>query len=47
VASSIDEVRKHADQIIGSLLITAQTGNAGKLVQRVLVEQAMDIKKEF
>lgn len=47
LANTIEEVRKHADHIIGSRLITAQTGNAGKLVQRVLVEQAMNIKKEF
>jgi succinyl-CoA synthetase beta subunit/malate-CoA ligase subunit beta len=47
LAESVDEVRHHADQIIGSHLITAQTGAQGKLVQRVLVEAAHEIKKEF
>lgn len=47
IAESIDEVRRHADQIIGSHLITPQTGATGKLVQRVLVESAQNIKHEF
>jgi len=47
LADSTDEVRKHADQIIGSRLITPQTSSAGKLVQRVLVESAQNITKEF
>ncbi|MDH5612441.1 MAG: ADP-forming succinate--CoA ligase subunit beta [Gammaproteobacteria bacterium] len=47
LAESVEEVRHHADQIIGSHLITAQTGAQGKLVQRVLVEAAHEIKKEF
>ncbi len=47
LADSTEEVRKHADQIIGSRLITPQTSSAGKLVQRVLVESAQNITKEF
>ena len=47
LADSIEEVRKHADQIIGNRLITPQTSSAGKLVQRVLVEAAQNITKEF
>jgi succinyl-CoA synthetase beta subunit/malate-CoA ligase subunit beta len=47
LAESIDEVKKHADTIIGTHLVTPQTGEQGKLVQRVLVESAQDIKKEF
>ena len=47
LAESVEEVRHHADQIIGSHLITAQTSAQGKLVQRVLVEAAHEIKKEF
>jgi len=47
LASSIEEVRKHADQLIGSNLITPQTSSEGKLVQRVLVESAQNISKEF
>jgi succinyl-CoA synthetase beta subunit/malate-CoA ligase subunit beta len=47
VASSLDEVRLITDQLIGSHLVTAQTGAEGRLVQRVLVEQACDINKEY
>jgi len=47
LANSIEDVRKHADQIIGSYLVTPQTGAQGKLVQRVLVEAAQDIQQEF
>jgi len=47
LASSIEEVRKHADQLIGSNLITPQTSSEGKRVQRVLVESAQNISKEF
>ena len=44
---SIDEVKKTADAMIGSTLVTHQTGPEGALVHRVWVEQASHIKKEF
>ena len=47
LADSIEEVRKHADRIIGNRLITPQTSGAGKMVQRVLVESAQNITQEF
>ena len=47
VASSLDEVRHFADQMIGSHLVTPQTGPEGRLVQRVLVEQASNIRQEY
>jgi succinyl-CoA synthetase beta subunit len=47
VASSIDDVRQFTDELIGMQLVTPQTGVEGRLVQRVLVEQACDIKKEY
>jgi succinyl-CoA synthetase beta subunit/malate-CoA ligase subunit beta len=47
VASSLDEVRQFTDQMIGSQLVTPQTGAEGRMVQRVLVEQACDINKEY
>lgn len=47
VASSLDEVRQFTDEMIGMQLVTPQTGAEGRLVQRVLVEQACDIKKEY
>jgi len=47
LANSIEEVRKHADKMIGTNLVTPQTTKEGKLVQRVLVESAQQISKEF
>jgi succinyl-CoA synthetase beta subunit/malate-CoA ligase subunit beta len=47
VAGSIDEVRQYTNQMIGTQLVTPQTGPEGRLVQRVLVEQASNIKKEY
>jgi succinyl-CoA synthetase beta subunit/malate-CoA ligase subunit beta len=47
VANSIDEVRQYTNQMIGSQLVTPQTGPDGRLVQRVLVEQASNIEKEY
>ena len=47
VASSIDEVREFAEEMIGKHLVTPQTDKQGRLVQRVLVEQACDIRKEY
>ncbi len=47
IGNSIDEVRVIADEIIGSLLVTHQTGAEGRLVRRVLVEQASTIVREY
>ncbi len=47
VANSIDEVRRHTDAMIGTHLVTPQTGPEGRLVQRVLVEQASNIEQEY
>ena len=47
LASSLDEVRSLTDQMIGSHLVTPQTGKDGRLVQRVLIEQACDIQQEY
>ncbi|MBS1904941.1 MAG: ADP-forming succinate--CoA ligase subunit beta [Bacteroidetes bacterium] len=47
VAKNRDEVRQYASQILGMTLVTHQTGPEGKLVKRLLVEQGMNIQKEF
>ena len=47
VVDSLDEVKKAADTMIGTRLVTHQTGPEGSLVQRVWVEQASQIRKEF
>jgi succinyl-CoA synthetase beta subunit len=47
VAKSLDEVRKFAGQILGMTLVTHQTGPAGRLVRRLLIEEGADIRKEL
>jgi len=47
VVATLDEVQKAADAMIGSKLVTHQTGPEGSIVQRVWVEQASQIQKEF
>ncbi len=47
LASSVDEVKDIASEILGMQLVTHQTGPEGKLVGKVLVEEASAIEKEF
>jgi succinyl-CoA synthetase beta subunit len=47
IASSLSEVSRFADAILGMTLITHQTGPEGRLVKKVLVEQGLDIKQEL
>jgi succinyl-CoA synthetase beta subunit/malate-CoA ligase subunit beta len=47
LAHSLDEVRQHAEKLIGSRLVTRQTGEEGRLVNRVLVEQMQSIDAEY
>jgi len=47
VAKDAEEVRKHAQSILGMTLVTAQTGPSGKKVGRVLVEKTSDIDREL
>jgi succinyl-CoA synthetase beta subunit len=47
LARSLDEVRTHAENIIGMNLVTPQTGPEGKKVLKVLIEQGCNIKKEY
>src|SRR3954462_52278 len=47
VAKSIDQVREYANQIMGMQLITHQTGPEGQKVNRLLIEEGADIKKEL
>jgi succinyl-CoA synthetase beta subunit len=46
-AATPDEVEAAAGQIIDMTLVTPQTGPEGRLVQKVLVEQAQNIVKEY
>src|SRR6202790_1341435 len=47
LARSSEEVREHASRILGMTLVTHQTGPAGRLVKRLLVEEGADIRKEL
>ncbi len=47
LAKSIDEVRANAKEMLGNTLVTIQTGDAGKQVNRLYVTDGVDIEKEF
>ncbi|GAB4123023.1 MAG: ADP-forming succinate--CoA ligase subunit beta [Sideroxydans sp.] len=47
VAKSLDEVRSHAQQILGMKLVTHQTGPQGQTVRRLLIEEGAQIVKEL
>src|SRR3569833_832636 len=47
LAHSIDEVREHAEEMLGKTLVTIQTGPQGKQVQRLYITDGVDIAKEF
>ncbi len=41
IAKSLEEVKKHAEAILGMWLVTPQTSAKGKLVRKVLIEQGI------
>jgi len=47
LAKTLDEVKEHAEAIIGMQLITHQTGPEGKKVNKIFIEQGCDIEKEY
>ena len=47
VAKSLHEIWEYASQIIGMNLVTHQTGPEGKVVKRLLIEEGINIDKEF
>lgn len=47
VMDELGSVHDFADKLIGSHLVTHQTAGNGRLVQRVLVEEAQEIASEF
>jgi succinyl-CoA synthetase beta subunit len=44
---SVDEVRAAAQSLLGDVLVTIQTGEAGQKVQRLYITDGVDIEKEF
>ena len=47
VVKSADEAAEVAGRMIGMNLVTAQTGPEGRQVQKVLIEEGLDIRKEL
>ena len=47
LAFSIDEAKAHAKEMLGNTLVTAQTGEAGKQVNRLYIEDGADISREL
>ncbi|PWB82364.1 MAG: ADP-forming succinate--CoA ligase subunit beta [Methylocystaceae bacterium] len=47
LAKSLEEVDAFAKQMLGATLVTAQTGEAGKQVNRLYIEDGADIAQEF
>ena len=46
ICRSAAEVKAAAEDLLGSILVTKQTGEAGKQVNRLYVEEGLDIKSE-
>ena len=47
VVSGPDEAGQIADLMLGNTLVTHQTGPEGRVVKKLLIEEGMDIKREF
>ncbi|PHR19543.1 MAG: ADP-forming succinate--CoA ligase subunit beta [Sphingopyxis sp.] len=47
LSKTIDEVRANAEEMLGNTLVTIQTGDEGKQVNRLYVTDGVDIEKEF
>lgn len=47
LAKTANQVRDLADAMLGQTLVTHQTGPAGRVVRKVLVAEAVDVKREL
>ncbi|PIK16113.1 ADP-forming succinate--CoA ligase subunit beta [Halobacteriovorax sp. JY17] len=47
LAKNMDEVKAHADDILGKTLVTHQTGPEGKKVLTLLIEEGCEIEHEY
>lgn len=47
VAKNLDEVRTYAQELLGKVLVTHQTGPEGKEVKRLLIEEGCAIDREY
>ncbi len=47
ISRGLDEVKKNANAILGRRLVTSQTSPQGRQVKQILIEESVDIQKEF
>jgi len=47
VCKGVEEVKQAAGDLLGSLLVTKQTGEAGKVVHKVYIEEGLQIASEY
>jgi len=47
VVNSIEEVQRMSEEVLSAPLITPQTGPSGQRVRQVLIEEGLDIDKEY
>jgi len=47
LAKSIEDVQRDAGEMLGNTLVTVQTGDAGKQVNRLYITDGVDIAKEY
>ncbi|NBG88014.1 ADP-forming succinate--CoA ligase subunit beta [Isachenkonia alkalipeptolytica] len=47
IAKNTKEVRTFAKELLGKTLVTHQTGEEGQVIRRLLIEEGVDIQKEY
>jgi succinyl-CoA synthetase beta subunit len=47
LARSVDDAASLAERILGMKLVTPQTGDEGRVVRRLLIEEGLDIRREL
>ncbi|MBC6413490.1 MAG: malate--CoA ligase subunit beta [Chromatiales bacterium] len=47
ICSSEEEIRKYSNSILGTSLVTHQTGSQGKIVEKIYIEEGTDIGREL
>jgi len=47
LVNSLEELKEQAENLMGKILVTHQTGKKGKEVKRLYIEEASEISKEF
>lgn len=47
LAKTIEDVKKHTEQMLNNTLVTVQTGPEGRVVRRIYISEGADIKKEY